>query len=380
LNLLFVNITGGGISGGYRNYLKNILTRLASNSQIKRILCLSPKQLHVRDWFSHLSCTEFIAYEQHPLSRCRMCPEIAQHLVRFSPHVIFVPTERYFALRGVPLVNMVQNMEPFVYSSSLNPISERIKTMLRRRVSCSALRKSQRVIAVSRFVKEHLVTAIGIPERKISVIYHGRSGDGNDVGKKPSAVPDRWRGGFLFTAGSIRPARGLEDIIHAVSELARTKWPVNLVIAGKTDANMVSYQRTLQDFVAQNHIGDRITWAGSLNEAEMKWCYKHCEIFVMTSRVESFGMIGLEAMANGCVCIAANNPCLPEIFEDSAIYYTPRDHVMLAKTIQLLCNRSRDERSAVSKRAIERATDFSWDMCAQQTVAQLAMAAQESTS
>ena len=374
MRVAIINLTGGGISGGYRQYLRNVIPRMAAHSDVESILCAAPKSLNIQDWFDSSANVRFVDCKSFRFLSPPHDNKLLEELKSFHPHVIFVPVERFFAFHGTPVVNMVQNMEPFVYSNSRNPFSERIKTSLRKRMSCSALHKSQRIIAVSKFVKEHLVTNVGIPETKISFIYHGCS-NGDNICTKPSAIPDNWSGTFLFTAGSIRPARGLEDIIYAVRTLTHMKIPVYLVIAGKTDTNMISYKRSLQDIISKNGMENRVIWIENLNEAEMKWCYKNCNIFIMTSRVESFGMIGLEAMSNGCVCIAANNPCLPEIFEDSAVYYSPRNHNMLAKTIQRMLDWDKDKHKAASERSLKRAAEFSWGVCAEQTVALLSIAA-----
>jgi glycosyltransferase involved in cell wall biosynthesis len=81
----------------------------------------------------------------------------------------------------------------------------------------------------------------------------------------------------------------------------------------------------------------------------------------MTSRVESFGMIGLEAMANGCLCVVADNPCLPEIFRDCALYYKPKDAAGLANAINLILNWKDEKKVDMSRKARERASEFSWD-------------------
>ena len=370
MRVAIINLTGGGMSGGYHQYLRNILTRITTHSEIENILCISPKQWHVQDWFNPLSGIDFLDYNPYRLSQYRICPELEHNLVKFLPDVIFVPTERYFKFRNVPLVNMVQNMEPFVYSSNSNKLSERIKTLFRKRVSCSALHKSQRIIAVSKFVKEHLVTNIGIPETKISIIYHGCSSNGNNICTKPSAIPDNWSGTFLFTAGSIRPARGLEDILLALNHISEAD-VAGLVIAGYTTPQTLRYREKLMAIIERKKINIPVIWADSLNPEEMSWCYQNCKAFVMTSRVESFGMIAVEAMSHGCVCISSDNPCLPEIFKDAAVYYSPRDSHSLSRQIQAMCHLDLRDRTAIADKAKKRASTFSWDLCVEKTVAEL---------
>lgn len=373
MRVAIINLTGGGMSGGYHQYLRNILIRIAAHSEIENILCISPKQLHVQDWFHPHSGIDFLDYNPYRFPQYRIYPEIEHYLLKFMPDVIFVPTERYFMFRNVPLVNMVQNMEPFVYSSKLNPFSERIKTLLRKRVSCSALQKSQRIIAVSKFVKEHLVTNIGIPETKISVIYHGCSSNRNIICTKPSAIPDNWSGTFLFTAGSIRPARGLEDIILALNDISEMD-VAGLVIAGYTAPQTSQYRAKLTAIIERKKINIPVIWVDSLNPEEMSWCYQNCKIFVMTSRVESFGMIAVEAMSHGCVCISSDNPCLPEIFKDAAVYYSPEDSHSLSRQIQAMCHLDSRYRTAIADKAKKRASAFSWDLCAEKTVAEFKLA------
>ena len=95
----------------------------------------------------------------------------------------------------------------------------------------------------------------------------------------------------------------------------------------------------------------------------------------MTSRVESFGMIAGEAMAHGCISISADNPCLPEIYGDAAMYYHPGDWKELSAKIKSAMSLDSVERTVFSNRAIAQAKKFSWDICAEKTVRELAKAA-----
>ena len=88
----------------------------------------------------------------------------------------------------------------------------------------------------------------------------------------------------------------------------------------------------------------------------------------MSSRVESFGMISLEALRNGCICVVANNPCHPEIFGSSAIYYKPKDGTDLADKIEYLLSRDKKEINPIKFEAKKRAKEFSWQDSAQKTV------------
>lgn len=88
----------------------------------------------------------------------------------------------------------------------------------------------------------------------------------------------------------------------------------------------------------------------------------------MTSRVEACPNIALEAMAHGCLCIAADNPPLPEIFEDAAIFYPSRKPEVLAKKIADVFSWLEYRRQNMKEKANARAAQFSWYKCAEQTI------------
>ncbi len=349
---------------------------MALHPNVEALLCALPESLDVRAWFEHLPNVEFVNCRAFQFLHLFRDSELSQHLKRFSPDVIFVPVERSFRFRKVPVVNMIQNMEPFVSNVDGNPVSERFRQCVQYIDGRRALKKADGIIAISRFVSDFLETQWKIPAEKIGLIYHGIDSKRNFRGRKPQSIPESRQNNFIFTAGSIRPARGLEDLLSAMKCLSsQGEKSVRLVIAGESGHRMAGYQKKLKNWAQENNLSDRICWAGNLNEKEMAWCYQNSSAFVMTSRVESFGMIGSEAMSHGCICISADNPCLPELFGDVAVYYPPKDEKRLADTIKTVFAWDDNQRKVMSEKAKKRATEFSWDICAEKTVAALDKAA-----
>ena len=371
------------MSGGYRKYLRNVIPRMAKHDDVEAILCAAPATVNVKDWFDINStvAVEFVNCQPFRFLHQSLDPQLRRHLEKFSPDVLFIPMERYFRFNDVPLVNMIRNMEPLICPNGGNSISEILRNWLRAKNAQKAVNKADRIIAVSEFVKNFLINRWGIPSDKIGMVYHGIDLPKGNVGIRPSSIPKNWDGRFLFTAGSIRPARGLEDVLSTMEYMMsyNTEMP-GIVIAGESSANMIVYQRELQDWLKKRNLSSKICWVGDLNEEEMAWCYQNCQIFVMTSRVESFGQVALEAMSHGCICISADNPCLPEIFGDGAIYYEPKDGKALADAIQHVLAWDDNQRKVASERARMRAAKFSWDVCAKKTVEVLAKAAESRQS
>lgn len=378
MKIAIINLTRGGMSGGYRKYLLNIIPRLANHPDVDSLLCASARSLNVQDWFESLPNVKFINCRPYRFLLNSLDTELKQHLEKFSSDVLFIPTERYYRFNKVPVVHMVRNMEPFLSSINNNPFSEQFRNWVRSVDAKRTLKKSNRVITVSKYARAFLTNHLNIPAKKIGMVYHGIDSPENRNIDIPDIIPEARDGQFLFTAGSIRPARGLEDVLNALKYLSvnSSNFPI-LVIAGEHTPRMMRYRKRLENWIKVNNLSSKVCWAGRLNEQEMSWCYQNCRAFIMTSRVESFGMIAGEAISHGCVCISANNPCLPEIFGDTAIYYPHKNGKALAEAIQAVLSWNDQYRMKMSERARKRSREFSWDVTAQKTVEELKKAIED---
>ncbi|MCE5325501.1 MAG: glycosyltransferase family 4 protein [Planctomycetaceae bacterium] len=369
MKIALINITRGGMSGGYRVYLEKMLPRLSASGEISAILCATPGQLDVRSWVGDLPKVQFVDSGAFRLFPRGPRPPLRAALDAFAPDVVFVTLERHMPYGHVPQVTMIHNMEPLALDSRVNPVLERIKNLLRRRQTRLAVDKAQRVVAVSDFVRDYLVDRWGTELSKVHTIHYGYDPqDEHAPASRPPAVREDWTGEFFFVAGAVRPSRGIEDALEAMKLLAARGRPVRLVIAGAVDPRMGFYRRRMGEMIARYGLDDSVLWAGRLSRDEMTWCYRNCRAFLMTSRVESFGMIAMEAMSLGCVCISADNPCLPEVFGHCAAFYPPRDAAALAGAIEDVLDADGETLQARRVAAKARAGEFSWDECAKKTI------------
>lgn len=228
---------------------------------------------------------------------------------------------------------MVRNMEPFVKISN-NPVKELIKNKLKKIIFLNSCNKSNHIIAVSNFVKNTLVDKYKINNNKVSRVYHAGAVplNDNELENINLGIND-----FIFTAGSIRPARGLEDIIIALGLVNKINKTIpHLLIAGDC-IKMSSYKKKLIKLSKKYKIKDKIIWLGKINQNKMGWCYRNAISTIITSRVESFCFIAHEALCYGSTIISSNRKCLPEILGDAAIYYESLNSKELSiKIIDLL--------------------------------------------
>jgi glycosyltransferase involved in cell wall biosynthesis len=106
---------------------------------------------------------------------------------------------------------------------------------------------------------------------------------------------------------------------------------------------------------------------GYVDVEDLGALFRHAQVFVMPSLYEGFGLPLVEAMSCGCPVITSDRGSLPEIAGTGAQCFDALDiHGMAAAVLELL--RSPDELERRRADALRRATDFSWDKAALQTI------------
>jgi len=173
MKIAIINLTGGGMSGGYCKYLQKVIPRMAVHDDVEVILCATPESIGIQDWFDPMPNVRFVNCKPFRFLFSYRDAELLQELEKFSPDVIFVPVERSFRFRKVPVVNMIQNMEPFVANSDGNPVGERFRQWVQYADGKRAIKKANETIALSKFVSDFLETQWKIPAEKIGLAYHG---------------------------------------------------------------------------------------------------------------------------------------------------------------------------------------------------------------
>lgn len=363
MRIALANVTSGGLSGGYSKYLLRMLPRLRGHPRVSALAVFLPEA--ARPLVGELDGVEYGPGGDSPWLR--------EAVARARPDVLFVPTARLPRGLGVPAVVMVRNMEPLVTPFGGNPLGEGLRNLARRWAAKRACRSASRVIAVSRFVRDFLVGRWGIPEGKVGLVYHGVEPRVDEI--EPRALKERLARPFFFTAGSVRPARGLEDLVGALGRLAPADRAWDLVIAGGVDPGQEGYRDRLEAAADAAGVKDRLVWAGRLSAGEMSWALGRCRGFVMTSRTEACPNTALEAMAAGVAVVSTDAAPMPEFFKDVAIYYRARDAASLAGALRAADGLDAGRREAVAAAARARAAEFTWEACAERTVEELGRAA-----
>jgi glycosyltransferase involved in cell wall biosynthesis len=368
MKLAIINLTAGGISGGHKNYIYNMLPRLAASDKVEKILCASPVSFKAEEWIPASPKVTLALCE--PFSFIRPAPDrkLKPALDLFKPDLIFVSMERHLNYSGVPVVTLVHNMAPLVPIPTAAGILEKIKSLGRRFETGLAVSRASALIAPTAFVSDALVARLGVEAEKVSVIPFGHAPVPVTV-TPPDSTLDLVKNGFIFTAGTFEIYRGFEDLVRAFAEIKRAFPGLKLVVAGGARPATSAYRSKMAALAETLGVSSDVVWLGNIPQEELSWFYSNCSAFALTSRVESFCFIAVEAMAHGCNSVATDSPCLPEIMGDTSLYYKAGDTVNLEKILAEILRRRKDEREHFSQRAKARSAKFSWDSATTQTLA-----------
>lgn len=216
-----------------------------------------------------------------------------------------------------------------------------------------SLEKADKIIALSRSVKNDIHKIFSISPHRIKVIYPGISDFFRNLPSKDKAgrIVQRHLGiktPFILNCNVLSPRKNVETLIRAFQRLKLKKGiPHTLVIAGSTQYYKPRI-RYSKDILFTDTISDRL----------LLYLYNLADIFVYPSLYEGFGYPLLEAMACGTPVISSHTSSLPELVGKKGVMFDPRDVRQLSDLIfQVLENKSLQ--TTMIKNGFERLRYFS---------------------
>jgi len=125
----------------------------------------------------------------------------------------------------------------------------------------------------------------------------------------------------------------------------------------------------LKEIIVKEKMSKYVHFLGFVPDIDLREIYANSKAFVTPSKLEGFGLPGLESMASGAIVIAANSSCLPEIYQHGAIYFDPDDFEDLTSKLVDLNNMSESTRQRIINANVKYTNQFSWVKLAKETTA-----------
>lgn len=244
---------------------------------------------------------------------------------------------------------------------------DRVAFMSKRIVK--AIRTADRVITDADYVRQEILAEFGVdPSRVVAVplaaAENFRQQSAEALLETLGALGLRNKG-YILAVGTLEPRKNLVTALRAYARLPdilRRDYP--FVIAGMSGWRLDQLGGELETLVARGEV-KRL---GFVPDAQLPALYAGAVAFVYPSLYEGFGLPPLEAMACGTPVMVSDRSTLPEVVGDAGMLLDALDVDAWAAGMQQLIEDTALQAS-YRELGLRRAAEFSWQKCAEQTLA-----------
>ncbi len=253
---------------------------------------------------------------------------------------------------GIPVFLMIQNVAPLTPKAikmlwRYESAAKTLQMLALKWLSLFSISRADGIISLSD-ATARLVRRLK-PSADSEVLYHGISGDFNPFVARPESTGSR---PYFLYVSNLYVYKGLEYIVEA---LACDRNLPRVLIAGR--AYDATYVEHVKNQAVAAGVADRIEFLDGIPRERLPGYYANAIAMVYTSWCENCPNILLESMACGCPVVAMNIGPMPEICGDAACYAEPFSGQSLALAMRRACDLKPD----MSRRAVERASAFTWE-------------------
>ncbi|MBU3127405.1 glycosyltransferase family 4 protein [Clostridium tagluense] len=227
---------------------------------------------------------------------------------------------------------------------------------------------SDGIITVSEFSKRDILKFFPIDENKIFVTPLAADKKYTPLDKVlcRTFLKDAYNlaDPFILYLGGFSERKNVASVLSAFSKVYKDlNKNYNLVIVG---GYKDSSQRLLK-LTNELKIDSHVIFTGFVPEEHLPIFYNSCDAFVYPSFYEGFGLPPLEAMNCGTPVIASNLTSIPEVVGDGGILINPYSISEISSAMGNLLSNDK-LREELSYKAIKRASEFSWEHTAINTL------------
>ena len=181
------------------------------------------------------------------------------------------------------------------------------------------------VVATSKTTAATLHAELDVPLGKLVVAEPGTDAMPRSQGGERHVVE-------LLGAGSLIERKGQDVLIHALAGMRGQPWRLRLV--GSPDRDR-AFAAKLKALIAGHDLGAQIELTGEIPRADLEQLYATCDVFVLASRYEGYGMVLAEALASGLAIVSTTGGAAAQTVPDAAaIKVPPGDVAALRAALQ----------------------------------------------
>jgi glycosyltransferase involved in cell wall biosynthesis len=264
---------------------------------------------------------------------------------------------------SIPTVVTIHDLIPLALPQYRGSWAVRLYT----RLAALGARRAGAIIVDSQASRNDIMTHLGIPGERVSVIYLAA-----DATLRPSAEPEnaaRVRSRyhlpeeFVLYLGGFDARKNVRMLIKAFAALQQDGHSgCKLVIGGmlpRVDSSFFPDPRA--------GAGEEVQFIGEVAEDDKPVLYSSALLFAYPSLYEGFGLPPLEAMACGTPVICSNAGSLPEVVGGAGILVDPSKEADWTGQLRALLSDD-GRRRELRALGISQAAKFSWERTARATL------------
>jgi glycogen(starch) synthase len=230
-------------------------------------------------------------------------------------------------------------------------------------------RNADRVITCSRYMRGHVAEVFGVPKRRIVQIQNGIDPQDLEplVEQDLTALRARFAAPgekLILLVGRLVYEKGFHLALEALPRVIERLGNVRFVVCGTgtAEADLKAQARKLKLLKHGTFIG----WTG---DDMLHSLYRVADLCVVPSIYEPFGLVALEAMASGCLCLVADTGGLREVVPadgTAALRFRARDPRSLGRMLEKMLT-DEELRERLVAEAREHVLQFDWAEVARET-------------
>jgi L-malate glycosyltransferase len=173
-----------------------------------------------------------------------------------------------------------------------------------------SIEKSDRITAVSEYLKDETCRAFGCEGHKIDVIHNFIDPDIYNREKYPRLLKDQFGRSkpILMHVSNFRAVKRVRDVIRIYAEVNRELPSVLVMIGDGPDRPAAEEEARMLG------VEESVSFLGKLDQIAP--LLAAADLFLLPSQSESFGLSALEALASGVPVVGSNAGGLPEVVRD----------------------------------------------------------------
>lgn len=194
----------------------------------------------------------------------------------------------------------------------------RLESELRIAAEKEILKTCHRIVAPTHREKDNLIRYYGACGHKIGVVPCGVDLDLFQPAQKQKA---RRQLGFdpddtiLLNVGRFEPLKGIDRLLEALIHLRDHRRLLLVIVGG--DGDEAPESKFLRQKALNLGIEDKVIFAGRIEQEYLPLYYGSADVLVMASHYESFGLVGLEALACGRPVVSTPVGAMENLIQES---------------------------------------------------------------